>query len=67
MTTTPTEDTPTYWAAAADARFIPAADYVARMRAASPLDDSVTRCSACGQWTWGGRCSLHPDARQDTY
>lgn len=23
--------------------------------------------SGCGQWTWGGVCTLHPTARQDTY
>lgn len=64
----PTDPTPTYWAAAATASYIPAAEYVARMRTASqPVDGSVSRCSACGQWTWGGVCPLHPEARQDHY
>lgn len=57
--------TPTYWAAADTVRYIPAADYVARMRASG--DDRVSRCTACGQWTWDGSCTVHPDAPQDRY
>ena len=60
-------ETPTYWAAADEVRFIPAADYVARMRAEVPDVARVARCTSCGQWTWDGVCSLHPDAPQDRY
>lgn len=68
MTRPADTETPAYWAAAAEARYIPAADYVARMRAASiPETARVARCTSCGQWTWDGSCSLHPDARQDIY
>lgn len=63
-------ETPTYWETVRAAAYIPAADYVARMRAREipdTLDGDVTRCTVCGQWTWGGVCSLHPAARQDHY
>lgn len=60
-------DTPAYWGTAQATRYIPASDYVARMRAAEREDAKVSRCSACGQWSWGGDCTLHPAARQDRY
>lgn len=60
-------DTPTYWGTASSVRYIPAGDYVARMRAESQAEPDLTRCRACGQWTWGGVCSLHPSATMDRY
>lgn len=53
--------------------FIPAADYVARMRAGAEGRHAanpaavVSRCTQCGQWTWEGSCTLHPDATQEDY
>ena len=30
-------------------------------------DADVSRCGRCGQWTWQGRCSLHPEGPHDDY
>lgn len=58
-------------------RFIRAADYLKASRHPSPAPSTavdtrrpeakVSRCTVCGQWTWEGRCTLHPTARQDVY
>lgn len=63
---TPAEDTPTYWGTTDAVRFIPATDYVRRMRH-HPDEARVSRCTSCGQWTWDRVCPLHPTARQETY
>lgn len=44
-------------------RWMTAARYLARRDGLA----EVSRCTQCGQWTWQGRCTLHPDAPQDTY
>lgn len=30
-------------------------------------DARLSRCRECGQWTWDGRCTLHPEADHDDY
>lgn len=51
--------------------FIPAAHYMARQRLrnrrALGVLAKVSRCGQCGQWTWDGVCTLHPDAAADAY
>ena len=57
--------------------FIPAAQYLAtrtdlarrrRARLEQLREQArLARCESCGQWTWDGVCTLHPDATQATY
>lgn len=52
--------------------FIPAATYLAQRRDRDRRQRArreqlreqaqLSRCGACGQWTWGGVCTLHPTA-----
>lgn len=66
MTRPDEPDTPGYWATAASVRYMPAIDYVRRMRH-QPDEARVSRCTSCGQWTWDGVCRLHPTERQEIY
>jgi hypothetical protein len=62
-----TPDTPHYWDTMREVRYLPATPaLVARLRS-DRREASVARCTMCGQWTWGGVCTLHPEARQDVY
>jgi len=77
-----TPDTPHYWDTMREVRYLPATPaLVADLRGRRSTHDAppavdladgtrqvaVSRCTMCGQWTWAGVCTLHPEARQDTY